>query len=124
MQKNSTMGRPLLLLALLATALAATSALGRRGVLLGGWSPVKDVNDPHVQELGGWAVAQHASLAKDGLLFRRVTRGEQQVVSGMNYRLFVVAADGSGKRVTYLAQIYEHWSRTRKLTSFKPAAGG
>ncbi|XP_020175305.1 cysteine proteinase inhibitor 8 [Aegilops tauschii subsp. strangulata] len=118
------MARPLFLLALLATALAATSTLGRRGGLLGGWSPVPDVNDAHVQELGGWAVAQHASLANDGLLFRRVTRGEQQVVSGMNYRLLVVAADGSGKSVIYLAQIYEHWSGTRKLTSFKPAAGG
>ncbi|XBI99314.1 hypothetical protein VPH35_019413 [Triticum aestivum] len=66
---------------------------------------------------------QHARLASDGLRFRRVTRGEQQVVSGMNYRLFVDAADGSGNSAPYVAEVYEQsWTNTRQLTSFKPAA--
>ena len=95
----------------------------RRGARVGGWGPIPDVTDAHIQELGGWAVEQHARLTSDGLRFRRVTRGEQQVVSGMNYRLFVDAADGSGKSAPYVAEVYEqYWTKTRQLTSFKPAA--
>ncbi|KAE8781287.1 cystatin Hv-CPI8 [Hordeum vulgare] len=116
----------LLLLALLAATVAAAAAaagLGGRGALVGGWGPIPDVKDAHIQELGGWAVEQHASLASDGLRFRRVTRGEQQVVSGMNYRLFVDAADGSGRSAPYVAEVYEQsWTNTRQLRSFKPAA--
>ena len=119
-------GPVLLLLALLVAGLAAAApavALGGRGARVGGWGPIPDVRDAHIQELGGWAVEQHARLASDGLRFRRVTRGEQQVVSGMNYRLFVDAADGSGKSAPYVAEVYEqYWTKTRQLTSFKPAA--
>ncbi|KAL5211606.1 hypothetical protein ABZP36_022453 [Zizania latifolia] len=120
--------RPVLpLLLLLALAAAFTGAAraqvgGSRGPLLGGWSQIKDVSDPHIQELGGWAVRQHVSLASDGLRFRRVTSGEQQVVSGMNYRLVIVASGPGGKRASYVAVVYEQsWTNTRQLTSFKPA---
>jgi cystatin-C len=115
--------QPLLLLALLAATFAVTAALGGRGRIVGGWGPIGDVTDPHIQELGGWAVTQHAKLAGDRLQFRRVTRGEEQVVSGMNYRLFVEAVDGTGTSAPYVAVVYEQaWTRTRELTSFKPAA--
>ena len=121
------MAKPLLLLALLAATLAVTAAVGGpgrgRGPLVGGWSPIADVTDPHIQELGGWAVAQHRRLASDRLQFRRVTRSKQQVVSGMNYRLFVDAVDGAGSSAPYVALVYEQlWTRTRNLTSFEPAA--
>ncbi|XP_051209022.1 cysteine proteinase inhibitor 8 [Lolium perenne] len=119
------MAKPLLLLALFAATLAVTAALGGRdpGPIVGGWRPIEDVTDPHIQELGGWAVTQHAKLASDRLQFRRVTRGEEQVVSGMNYRLFVDAVDGAGTSAPYVAVVYEQaWTRTRELTSFKPAA--
>jgi cystatin-C len=118
------MAKPLLLLALLAATLAVTAALGGRGdgPIVGGWYPISNVKDPHIQELGGWAVTQHAKLASDRLQFRRVTRGEQQVVSGKNYRLFVDAVDGAGRSAPYVAVVYEQsWTRTRRLTSFKPA---
>ncbi|KAF7052566.1 hypothetical protein CFC21_060650 [Triticum aestivum] len=115
--------RPLVLLALLAMTLAVASAvLGDHSERLGEWGPIPNLKDAHIQELGGWAV-QHASLASNGLRFRRVTRGEQQVVSGMNYRLFVDAEDDSGKNASYLAEVYEQsWTKTRQLKSFKPAA--
>ncbi|KAM0887054.1 hypothetical protein ACQ4PT_029287 [Festuca glaucescens] len=119
------MAKPLLLLALFAATLAVTAAMGGRDhdPIVGGWSPIPDVTDPHIQELGGWAVTQHAKLASDRLQFRRVTRGEEQVVSGMNYRLFVEAVDGAGSSAPYVAEVYEQsWTRTRELTSFKPAA--
>ncbi|KAL6637627.1 hypothetical protein ACP70R_025199 [Stipagrostis hirtigluma subsp. patula] len=124
------MARPLLVLLLLSLAAVAVgpsraAPLGRRGgPLAGGWSPIEDVGDARIQELGRWALAQakRARLAGDGLQFLRVARGEQQVVSGMNYRLFVVAAEPSGRSAPYVAVVYEQvWTSTRELTSFKPA---
>ncbi|XP_062213376.1 cysteine proteinase inhibitor 8-like [Phragmites australis] len=122
---------PLLLLVSLAAvavvpARAALGGSGRgRGPLVGGWSPIPDVSDPHIQKLGAWALGQakQARLASDGLRFRRVVRGEQQVVSGMNYRLLVDAADPTGRSAPYVAVVYEQvWTGTRQLTSFKPAS--
>ncbi|KAK3140583.1 hypothetical protein QOZ80_5AG0402900 [Eleusine coracana subsp. coracana] len=122
----------LLLLSLAAVALTipgASDAAGLggrgRGHLLGGWGPIPDVGDAHIQELGGWALGQAKQdrLASDGLRFRRVVRGEQQVVSGMNYRLVVDAADLKGQSAPYVAVVYEQsWTNTRKLTSFKPVS--
>ncbi|KAL6900745.1 hypothetical protein ACP4OV_005421 [Aristida adscensionis] len=129
---------PLLLLTLLAAVAVGPSraaqaqALGRpaggrvpRPTLAGGWFQIEDVRDAHIQELGGWALAeaQRTRLAAAGLLFRRVLRGEQQVVAGMNYRLVVDAAYPSGRGVPYVAVVFEQaWTHTRNLTSFKPAA--
>ncbi|XP_066378329.1 cysteine proteinase inhibitor 8-like [Miscanthus floridulus] len=125
---------PLLLLVLATLALApvpgpaalggANGGDGGRGPLLGGWAPIPDVGDKHIQELGGWALGQakHQRLAADGLRFRRVVRGEEQVVSGMRYRLYVDAADPAGRTVPYVAVVYEQvWTRTRQLASFAPA---
>lgn len=122
------MARTLLLLAVLAAIAAASgSAAGIDDdldrLIVGGWEPIRDVSEPHIQELGSWAVAQHARLATDRLRFLRVTRGEQQVVAGMNYRLFVDAQDAAGRSAPYVAVVYEQsWTNTRKLTSFDPAA--
>jgi cystatin-C len=53
-----------------------------------------------------------------------VVRGEQQVVSGMNYRLYVDAADAGGRSAPYVAVVYEQvWTNTRQLTSFSKAPG-
>ena len=119
------MSRPLLLFAALAVAVAAAAvAAPARVGMPGGWSAIPDVSDPHIQELGGWALGQakRARLAGEGLQFRRVVRGEQQVVSGMNYRLYVDAADAAGRSAPYVAVVYEQvWTSTRELTSFSKA---
>jgi mannose/fructose-specific phosphotransferase system component IIA len=125
-----SLGLPLLLLALAVVALkipaADAAGLGGRGKPLGGWSPIPDVQDDEdIQKLGAWALAKakEAHLAGDGLRFRRVVRGEQQVVSGMNYRLVIDAADPSGRSAQYVAVVYEQsWTNTRELTSFKPVS--
>jgi len=75
-----------------ATPAALAARVGRQ--LAGGWGPIKDVSDPHIQELGGWAVAEHARRANDGLRFGEVTGGEQQLVSGMNYKLVLKRRTG------------------------------
>uniref|UniRef100_A0A453SJV0 Cystatin domain-containing protein n=1 Tax=Aegilops tauschii subsp. strangulata TaxID=200361 RepID=A0A453SJV0_AEGTS len=33
------------------------------------WYPIGGINEPHVQELGRWAVAEHVKQAHDGLKF-------------------------------------------------------
>ncbi|CAN6289029.1 unnamed protein product [Urochloa humidicola] len=131
------MARPLLLLPLVVAlaaaafvAVPARAALGggggrRTGPLVGGWSAIQNVSDPHIQELGGWALgqAQEKRLAGAGLRFRRVVRGEQQVVAGMNYRLYVDAAEAGGRAAPpYVAVVFEQvWTNTRELTSFDKA---
>ncbi|CAL4923358.1 unnamed protein product [Urochloa decumbens] len=128
------MARPLLLVLILA-ALSATAFVparaalgggGSRGPLVGGWSAIQNVSDPHIQELGGWALGQaqekRLAGAGPGLRFRRVVSGYQQVVAGMNYRLYVDAADPKGRAAPYVAVVYERlWTNTRELTSFDKA---
>ncbi|CAH2052751.1 unnamed protein product [Thlaspi arvense] len=46
--------------------------------------------------------------------------GESQVVSGLNYRL-VVVADESGRSKNYAAIVWEElWQKSKNLTSFTP----
>ncbi|CAL4931812.1 unnamed protein product [Urochloa decumbens] len=111
----------MLLVAAVAVAVAP-AAKAARPMLAGGWGPIKDVSDPHIQELGGWAVSEHVKLANDGLRFGAVTRGEQQVVSGMNYKLVLDATGADGTVAAYGALVYEQsWTNTRELVSFARA---
>jgi hypothetical protein len=51
-----------------------------------------------------------------------VTRGDEQLVSGMNYVLIVEAVNGTGNTASYLAEVYDRpWTKTRELKYFKPA---
>uniref|UniRef100_A0A0D9VR23 Cystatin domain-containing protein n=1 Tax=Leersia perrieri TaxID=77586 RepID=A0A0D9VR23_9ORYZ len=107
----------ILIVAVFAAAAAAVIAVGS-------WDPIKDINDPHIQELGGWAVAEHVRQAPSdaGLTFRKVTSGEMQEPDGTSYRLVLVASRATGRRRDgiYAAQVLEH-SDSRKLVSFVPA---
>ncbi|CAN6343095.1 unnamed protein product [Urochloa humidicola] len=88
---------------------------------VGGWNPIKDVNDPHIQELGAWAVAEHVKKANDGLRFGKVVSGEEQAVSGMNCKLVIEATGRDGKSGTYEAAVYEEeWTKKRQLLAFEP----
>ncbi|KAL6649447.1 hypothetical protein ACP70R_013671 [Stipagrostis hirtigluma subsp. patula] len=89
----------------------------------GGWFPIGDPNAPHVQEVGGWAVAEHVREANDGLKFVKVVSGEVQVVNGVNFRLVIDALSPDGKNARYKAAVYEQdRTNARKLLSFTPAA--
>ena len=89
---------------------------------LGGWSPAsaRDVSDPHIQELGSWAVAEHTKQANDGLRFGKVINAqEQQIVDGVNYKLLLDAADASGNVANYGAVVHEQErTNTRELMAF------
>ncbi|KAF8410825.1 hypothetical protein HHK36_003362 [Tetracentron sinense] len=85
---------------------SGATAGNRRAILVGGWAPIKDVKDPHVQEIGQFAVTEHNKEAKTELKYERVVRGETQVVAGANYRLVVAAKEG-GVTSNYEAVVYE-----------------
>lgn len=89
--------------------------------IVGGWKPIKNVNDPHVQEIGRWAVSEHIKTANDGLGFGRVVSGEEQIVAGKNYRLRIQATKVGGQKAMYRAVVYEQLTNTRQLLSFDPA---
>ncbi|TVU04728.1 hypothetical protein EJB05_47859, partial [Eragrostis curvula] len=63
----------------------------------GAFSPIQNVNDPHIVDLGRWAVAQHNKQTNSGLTFNSVVGGEQQVVAGMRYHLFIDASNPNGR---------------------------
>jgi hypothetical protein len=64
-------------------------------------------------------VSEHDKKANDRIKFTQ--GGEQQVVSGLNYRLIIDASDGSSKDAKYEAMVWEKdWVNFRQLTSFKP----
>ncbi|KAJ8492683.1 hypothetical protein OPV22_014404 [Ensete ventricosum] len=111
---------PVLLLLLLIGAVLSASAAASSGKALGGWTPIKDVNDPHVLEIAQFAVSEHNKQANSGLALDKVVKGETQVVSGANYRLVLSASDGSGASARYEAVVWEKpWEKFRQLTSFK-----
>uniref|UniRef100_A0ACD5TW43 Uncharacterized protein n=1 Tax=Avena sativa TaxID=4498 RepID=A0ACD5TW43_AVESA len=89
---------------------------------LGGWEQIPNLNDPEVQDLATWAVAEHARQASDGLQLKRVVSGIEQIVAGMHYKLRLDAVNGDGKEGMYIADVsYQAWNNTRYLNSFSPA---
>ncbi|KAF6161923.1 hypothetical protein GIB67_014125 [Kingdonia uniflora] len=87
--------------------------------ILGGWKPIKDVNDPHIQEIAKFAITEHNSQAKSEFKFQSVIKGESQVVSGINYHLNI-SAKLTGVSSEYEVVVWEkNWAGIKKLTSFR-----
>ncbi|KAF7097175.1 hypothetical protein CFC21_099023 [Triticum aestivum] len=85
------------------------------------WYPIGGVNEPHVQELGKWAVAEHVKQAHDGLKFIKVMSGEKAPDAGVKYHLIIKAFNSNNKPVRYEAFLVEEIrSNTRNLISFSP----
>ncbi|CAA6667341.1 unnamed protein product [Spirodela intermedia] len=75
---------PLLLLVffLLAAGGLPGGAAAQRGPLVGGYAKIKDVKDPHIKEIGKYAVSENNKQTGGNLAFVRVVSGRQQVVAG------------------------------------------
>lgn len=121
-QHPSTMRTSLLLLA----ALGVVSVITTPAVALDGkWQPIKNVTDPHVQDLGTWAVVKLGMVTNYRLRFKQVVSGEVQIVTeGMNYRLDVQVSRMDEKEAMYKAGVLETdtpFSTIRKLVSFARA---
>ncbi|XP_030519488.1 cysteine proteinase inhibitor 1-like [Rhodamnia argentea] len=116
----------ILLLAAAAVLLLHVSAAGAaapRGPLVGGWKPIKNLSDPYVREIAEFAVEAHNDDARTGLVLKKVVRGEEQVVSGTNYRLVVEVEDGADTR-SFEAVVWDKpWEHFRRLESFKAVQG-
>ncbi|CAJ2655900.1 unnamed protein product [Trifolium pratense] len=88
----------------------------------GGYTPIKNINDPYVIEIARFAVTEHNKGLRTKLHFMKVIRGESQVVAGINYRLKLSASYGSSSRVDpYVAEVLDRpQQHFRNLTSFSP----
>ncbi|ONK76286.1 uncharacterized protein A4U43_C03F26020 [Asparagus officinalis] len=88
---------------------------------LGGWTPIKNMGDPHVTEIVEFAVREHNEEANGKLRLGRAIKGETQVVGGVKYKLFIEARDYGGKTGSYEVVVLERaWEKFMKLVSFKP----
>jgi hypothetical protein len=102
---------------LICTIAAPTTARARP--LMGAWEQIPNVNTTEVQEIAGWAVAEHARHANDGLRLKRVMSGMEQIVSGANWKLRLEAVSGAGVECVYTTEVYdEPWTNTRTLDYF------
>ncbi|XP_020221522.1 cysteine proteinase inhibitor 5 [Cajanus cajan] len=100
--------------------LLVVAAARRPEAVVGGWSPIKDLKEPHVAEIANYAVGEYDKRSGAKLKLVKVVKGETQVVAGTNYRLVLAAKDGSAT-ANYEAVVYEKpWLRFRNLTSFVP----
>ncbi|KAI5414488.1 hypothetical protein KIW84_040110 [Lathyrus oleraceus] len=107
-------------LILLTVLLMASAATARKQYPIGGYSPITNINDPHVIEIANFAVTQYDKRSGAKLEFKKVIKGESQVVAGTNYRLTLSAGEGSVSKI-YEAVVYEKlWLHFRNLTSFEP----
>uniref|UniRef100_M8AY29 Cysteine proteinase inhibitor n=1 Tax=Aegilops tauschii TaxID=37682 RepID=M8AY29_AEGTA len=72
--------------------------------VLGAGPPV-DINNPHIQWLGRWAVEEHVRLVQDRIKFNKVVRTESDDESelGVLLHLFIDATNGDGKDAKYKA---------------------
>ncbi|RDX87144.1 Cysteine proteinase inhibitor 5, partial [Mucuna pruriens] len=96
------------------------SAFGREYDTLGSWTPIKNLDDPHVKEIADYAVTEYDKRSGEKLKLEKVIKGESQVVAGINYRLTLAASDGSSSN-KYVAVVWEKlWLHFRNLTSFTP----
>ncbi|KAK1652127.1 hypothetical protein QYE76_069932 [Lolium multiflorum] len=87
------------------------------------WEQIPNLNDPDVQEIASWAVAEHARKANEWIQFERVDTGMQiQTVSGTTYKLLLKAVNRNIKEGVYRADVYDEPStHTRTLEYFAPA---
>ena len=80
---------------------------------------------PYVKEMVEFAVSEYNKFAKTSLKFEKVISGEQQLVTGANYKLVISASSGSGSgsglSKRYEAVVYSvSWKNYMELKSFKP----
>ncbi|EXB41599.1 Cysteine proteinase inhibitor 1 [Morus notabilis] len=84
----------------------------------GGWTPIKDLSDPHLKEIVDFAISEYNRKSNASLKLNSVVEGETQVVEGMNYHLIVTVANGAALE-RYEAVVWEMpWQHFISLTSF------
>ncbi|GJN32832.1 hypothetical protein PR202_gb21369 [Eleusine coracana subsp. coracana] len=66
-----------------------------------------NINDPYIQDLGKWAVAQHVKEAHDGIKFKKVVSGYKgfAIPIGVSYILTIDASNRDGKDTKHKVDI-------------------
>ncbi|CAO2840205.1 unnamed protein product [Amaranthus hypochondriacus] len=106
-----------LLIVSLVTIITSTYSSSIRDKGNGDYQPIKNLNDPYVQEIAKYAIDEHDKEKKDHLGLVKLVKGEFQVVSGINYRLIISAND----TLDYEAIVFDNKRlHQRRLTSFIP----
>lgn len=104
---------PMFLLVFCFMAFAASNVSAQ---MVGNYRPVSK-NDPQVKAAARYAVAAEARRSRHAITLLSIDKAEQQVVSGMNYRVCLRVRDNRRvRRAT--AVVYRHWSGKRSLTSW------
>ncbi|CAK9311726.1 unnamed protein product [Citrullus colocynthis] len=103
-----------LLLFVLMLSITATSS---RLELVGGYEPIKNIEDQHIQSVGEFAVNEHNKQAKTQLKFEKVISGTLQIVAGTNYDLQLTALEGNVSRI-YGTLIFTDLKNENHLINF------
>jgi hypothetical protein len=86
------------------------------------WHPIPNITDPHIQELGRWAVQEHVRQANDGLTFKSIVSGEYESIGiagdESSYLLTIDAVNRDGMDSDYVAAVKEIIWMYRYLLSF------
>jgi len=83
------------------------------------WSPIEDINDPHVTDIANFAVTEFNKQTGAKLRFEKVIKGESQVADGTNYRL-TLSTSNSVPNIFEAVVNEKSWEHVRNLTSFIP----
>ncbi|KAF5760552.1 putative Cystatin domain-containing protein [Helianthus annuus] len=86
---------------------------------VGNWLEIASPDDPVVIEVGKFAVEEHNKEANDTLKFVDVTKGDTQIVGGMNWRLAIEIENNSSIKNCQVFVYDQPWENVRKLVSFK-----
>ncbi|KAF5742117.1 Cysteine proteinase inhibitor 5 [Tripterygium wilfordii] len=113
--QKATMNSRLCLLTFILSSVVVSAA----AALVGGWGPIKDLNDPHVKEIADFAVTEHNKAANASLKLQSVVHGEEQVVAGTNYKLVLEVMDGKAKKKFEVVVWEKPWQHFMNVTSFK-----
>uniref|UniRef100_A0A0D9VR29 Cystatin domain-containing protein n=1 Tax=Leersia perrieri TaxID=77586 RepID=A0A0D9VR29_9ORYZ len=109
--------------AIVVVCVAATVPGATAYGLIGRWRHIQNISDPHIQELGQWAVMEINKVSPSSLLmFSKVTSGLEPAFHfrKMKYRLLHIDASRCGVMHSYKALlIIEQANNMRKLLSFE-----
>jgi hypothetical protein len=75
------------------------------------WNPIPNITDPHIQDLGQWAVQEHVRQVNDGLTFKSIVSGEYESIGiagdESTYLLTIGVVNWDGKDSHYVAAVKE-----------------
>ncbi|GAU15079.1 hypothetical protein TSUD_08170 [Trifolium subterraneum] len=104
---------------LLIVLLASTPV--RNQAIQGDWTPIKNIDDPHVIEIANYAVTEHDRQTGLKLKLEKVISGETKIFpEGTKICLNITASEDSASNKYNIAVLENPVNHFRNLTSFVP----